>query len=112
EIDVRALACRAPRLSARESSGKSAGSPSRATARAGIGLGCRRINVVRVKPDLVVNLPFLGVTQNIVGFGKRLKFLFGTFVPGIDVRMIFPRKFAKGFANVLGGRRLLDPEGR
>src|ERR1700733_5741873 len=69
------------------------------TARAGIGIGRRRINVVGIKPDLVVNLSLFWIENDIVGLGECLEFLFGTLVAGIDVGMVFARKFAERLAD-------------
>src|SRR5215472_5587281 len=55
----------------------------------GVGFGGRRVDVVGIKSDLIVNLPLLGVAENIVGFRDRLKLLFSGLIPGIDVRMVF-----------------------
>ena len=77
---------------------------------ASICLGGRGIDVVRIKPKLVVNLALLRVSQNVVGFGKDLKLFFGTFIPGIDVRMILARKFAKRLANLVRRSRLLHSQ--
>ena len=85
--------------------------PSGAAARAGIGIGRRGIDVVRVKPKLVVNLPLLGIAQNIVGLGERLELLLRALVAGIDVGMVLARKFAERFANVLGRGGLLYAKG-
>src|SRR5580692_5905500 len=106
EIKICALPARARRLPAREPSGKSAGRPSGSAARAGIGIRRRGINVVRIKPKLVVNLALLGIAQDIVGFRKRLELLLRGLVSRIDVGMVLARKFAERFANVLGGGRL------
>src|SRR5579863_175264 len=71
EIEICALTSRALGLSARKPSGESPRRPTSPAARAGIGISRCRINVVRVKPKLVVNLPLLGIAQNIVGLGER-----------------------------------------
>src|SRR5579863_1183054 len=110
EIEICALTSRALGLSARKPSGESPRRPTGPAARPRISLGGRGIDVVRIKPELVVNLPLLGIAQNIVGLGERLKLLLGPFVPGIDIGMVLARKFAERLANVLGRGRLLHPE--
>src|SRR3954469_3287249 len=73
---------------------------------AGTRISLRRggIDVVRVEADLVVDLPFLGIAKDFVGFGERLELFFRAFVPGIYIRMILTRELAESFANVLDGR--------
>ncbi len=73
-----------------------------------IGLCLRRVDLVGVETELVVNLALLLVAQHIVGFRDLLELLLGLLVVGIDVGMIFARGFAEGFANLLRRRRLLD----
>ncbi len=79
-------------------------------ASARVGLGSRGIDVVGIKTELVVNLPLLGIAQNVVGFREGLELFLGSFVPGIYVRMIFAGKFAERLANVVRRGRLLYPE--
>src|SRR6185369_12338635 len=94
--------CR-PGLSTRVAAGKISGlSPA-----ARVGLGCRRIDVVRVKSQLVVNLALLGIAQDVVRFRDGLELLLGRLVPGIKVRMIFPRELAERLANFFRRRALL-----
>src|SRR5271165_2762830 len=81
-----------------------------AAAGAGVGFCRRRIDVVGIEPDLIVNLALLGIAQNFVGLRQSLELLLSRFVPGIDVGMVLARKFAKRLADVLGGGRLLYPE--
>jgi len=75
-----------------------------------VGFGGRWVDVVRVEPDLIVNLPLLGIAKNFVRLRDSLEFLFGSLVPWIDVGMILAGEFAEGFPNVLGGRGLLHAE--
>src|SRR5260370_437421 len=105
EIEGNSLAC-SSRLRTRKSA-EAAGSR-RAAAR--VGLGSCWINVVRIEAELVVNLTLLGIAQNVVGFGEGLKFLLGSFVSWIYVRMIFARKFAERLADVVRRGRLLHSE--
>ena len=81
--------------------------PPRLPAAARIGLRRSRIDVVGVKPKLVVNLPLLGIAENVVGLGKSLELFFRRLVARIDVRMILARKFAKRLADVVGRGGLL-----
>ena len=90
----------APGHRPRETSGKACVS-ARAAARARISLCGRRINVVGVKPDLVVNFAFLGIAEDVVGFGERFELLFGCLVPGVDVGMILARQLAERLADIL-----------
>src|SRR5215475_3204973 len=85
-------------LTTRESSGEAA----RPATLAGICLGCSRINVVGVKPKLIVNLALLGIAENFVGFRKGLKLLLGGLVPGIDVRMVLAGELTKSFLDFVG----------
>jgi hypothetical protein len=57
--------------------------PSRPATRAGVGFRGRRIDVVGVEADLIVDLALLGIAENVVGFGKRLELLLGRLVPGL-----------------------------
>jgi hypothetical protein len=93
-----------------EASAKVAGAGPRLSAAARVGLRRRWIDVVGVEAELVVNLPLLGIAEDVVGLGKSLELLFGTFIAGIDVRMVLARKFAERFADVVGGRGLLYAE--
>jgi len=70
-------------------------------------LSLRRIDLVGIKPERVVDLPLLLVTQNIVGLGDFLESFLSLLITRIHVRMIFARKFAKGLANILRRGRLL-----
>src|SRR6267378_4410295 len=53
-----------------------------------IGLSRRRINVVGIKPELIVNFALLGIAQDVVRFGDSLELLLRTLIAGIDVRMV------------------------
>src|SRR5882724_420035 len=76
-----------------------AGCATRAASSPGIGLGCGGVDVVGVKTDLIVNLAFLGIAQNVVGFGQDLELFFRGLVAGIDVGVILAGQLAKGFAD-------------
>ena len=78
--------------------------------RARISLGRRRIDVVRVVADLVVHLTLLRIGQNIIRFGDLLELLFRPLVAGIDVRMVFARKFAERLPNLFGRGGLLHAQ--
>src|SRR5580704_19107931 len=78
----------------------------------GIGLSLRRIDLVGVETELIVNLALLLVAQYIVGFGDLLELLLRLFVVGIDVGMIFARGFAEGFPDLFRCRCLLDAQRR
>ena len=56
-----------------------------------ISFGCRGVDVVGIKTELVVNLALFGVAQDLVGFRQGLELLLGSFVAGIDVGMVFAR---------------------
>src|SRR6185312_10779423 len=73
-------------------------------------LGRRGIDVVRVEAELVVDLPLLVVAQNIVGFRNLFELLFRLLVPGIHIRMMLAREFAKRLSNLVRGRRLLHTQ--
>src|SRR5205807_9968869 len=105
EVEVRALTAGA-RLATR----KTAETARACWAATRISLSCRWINIVRVEAELVVNLALLGIAEYVVSFGKGLKFFFGSFISGIDVRMIFARKLSERLADVLGGGGLFYAE--
>ena len=97
------------RLPARKPTGESSSNPARPrlSAAARISLRRRRVNIVRVEPDLVVDFPLL---ENVVGFRERLEFLFRRFVPRVYVRMVFASQFAERLANVVRRSRLFYAE--
>src|SRR5215469_10014151 len=70
----------------------------------------RRVDVVRVEAELIIDLPLLLIAQNIVCLGDLLELLLSLLVSRIHIRVILARKFAKRFANLLRRRRLLDPK--
>src|SRR5215472_4431795 len=75
-----------------------------------ISLGCSRINVVGIEPELVVDLTLLGIAQNVVGLGDGLELLLRGLVPGIYIGMVLARQLAEGLANLFRRRRFLDPQ--
>src|SRR5947199_785478 len=75
-----------------------------------VSLSRRWINIVRVEAEMVVHLALLRIAEYVVSFGEGLKFFFGSFVSGIDVRMIFARKLAECLADFLGGGGLFYAE--
>ena len=95
---------------AREAAWESSETTSSGWAATSICLGGRRIDVVGIEAELVVNLPLLGIAENVIRFGNSLKFLFGTFVSWIDVRMILSRQLAKRLADLLRRGVLLYAE--
>src|SRR6266852_2268010 len=99
-----------PAASSRESAAKVAWPGPRLSAATRIGLRRGRIDIVRVEPKLVVNLPFLRIAQDVVSLGKSVKLFFLSFVARIDVNLIHARKFAKRLADVVVGGGLLYPE--
>ena len=56
---------------------------------------------------LIVNLAFLGIAQNVVGFGEGLELFFRGLVAGIDVGVILAGQLAKGSADFVRRGRLL-----
>ena len=77
-----------------------------------VSFGLGRVDVVRVEPELVVDLALLFVAQDVVGLGDFLELLLGLLVVGIDVGVILPREFTEGLADLLRGGRLLHAEHR
>src|SRR5581483_8625158 len=95
-------------------SGLSAGNTAK-TSRSGwsatsVGLGGCGIDVVGIKAELVVDLALLGIAEDVVRFGDSLEFFFGSFVAGIDVRVIFAREFAEGLADLVRRGVLFYPQ--
>src|SRR5579862_3548915 len=88
-------------------SGKT-GAPSGSSA--SVSLRSRRINIVGVKADLVVDLALLGIAENFVSFGECLELFLGCFVAGIDVGMELAGELAEGLANVVCRGGLLYAE--
>ena len=64
----------------------------------------------RLKAELIVHLAFLGVGQNVVGFLHLLEFFFRGFVAGIQIRVIFARKFPVGRTDFLLRRLARDAQ--
>src|ERR1019366_983273 len=67
----------------------------------------RRIDVVRIEPKLVVNLPLLRVAQHVVRLGDLFKLLLGLLVSRVHIRMVFAREFAERLADLFRRRILL-----
>src|SRR5581483_785189 len=72
-----------------------------------IRLRLRRIDLVGIEAELVVNLPLLLVTQNVVGLGDLLELLFGLLIAGIHVGMVFARSLPERLADLVLRGRLL-----
>ena len=70
------------RLPPEPSGGNRRQSPPPGAPRARISFRRRRIDVVRVEPKLVVNLAFLGIAEDVVGFGDCLELFLGDLSPG------------------------------
>jgi len=66
----------------------------------GISLSRRRIDIVRIKSYLVVDLAFLGIAENVIRLGESLELFLRGLVSRINVRMVFPRQLAKRLANL------------
>ncbi len=64
-----------------------------------------RINIVGVKPDLVVDFAFLGIAENVVGLRERLELLLRGLVPRVDVGMVFAGQLAERLAGCPPPRR-------
>src|SRR5208283_4307871 len=65
-----------------------------------VGLGRRRIDIIGVEAELVVDLSLLGIAEDVVGFGERLELLLGSLVAWVYVGMILARQLAKRFADL------------
>src|SRR5258706_10563262 len=63
-----------------------------------------RRKVVAVEAVLVVNLPLLGIGEDVVGFLQLLEFFFRGFVARIQIGVILPRQLAKRRTDILGAR--------
>ena len=90
-MDALSSGSRLPWLTAREATETtgSGGSASR------IGFGGRRIDVVGIKSQLIVDLALLGIAENVVGFRDRLELFFGRLISRIYIRVIFAGQLAK-----------------
>jgi hypothetical protein len=108
EIELAAMRAGACRLASGKTAttGKSPG----ISAGSGIGLGRGSINVVGIEADLIVDFSFLGIAEDVVGFGDGLELLLRGLVSRIDVRMIFAGKFTERLADVVSRGRLLYSE--
>ncbi len=89
---------------------RAAESPRAKSAAARVSFGRGGIDVVGVEAELVVDLALLRIAEDVVGLGDLLELLLGRLVPGIHVGVIFARKFTERLADIIRGRRLLDPE--
>ena len=67
--------------------------------------------VFRIEAVLIVHLLLLRIAQNIVGFLNLLEAILGRFIARIQIRMMFAREFAVGFADVVFAGAALDAEG-
>src|SRR5471030_674590 len=59
----------------------------------------RGVTVVRVEADLVVHLALLGIAQNVVGFLDVLETIFGGFVAGVQIGVVFARELPVGLTD-------------
>ena len=89
------------KIEAAESHARLSSARSRTTARTSRG------NVIGVKTVLIVDLAFLGIAQDVVGFLNFLEALFGGLIAGVQVGMIFARQPAVRLADLVlfGGPR-------
>ncbi len=92
-------------------SGGSARARARAAATARVGLGGGWVDVVGIKAELVVNLAFLRVAEDFVGFGESLEFFLGGLVTGIDVGMVLAGELLESLADFFRGGIFLDAQG-
>src|SRR5664280_2676980 len=95
-------------VGARSTAAASAESARATAARVGFRRG--RVDVVGVEPNLVVDLAFLGIAEDVVGLGERLELFLRRLVARIHVGMILARQLAKRLADLLRRGSLLDPE--
>jgi len=84
--------------------------PASAALVARVGRRLRRVNLVRVEAQLVIDLALLVVAQNVVGLGDLLELLLGFLVTRIHVGVILTRQLAEGLADLLRRGGLLDSE--
>src|SRR5471030_2730860 len=61
----------------------------------------RGVTVVRVEADLVVHLALLGIAQNVVGFLDVLETIFGGFVAGVQIGVVFARELPVGLTDFI-----------
>src|ERR1700692_4757170 len=80
---------------------------SRLPTAASISIRRSRIDAVRIKSQLIVNLPLLGIAKNIVRLGQSLKLFLRRLIPRVNVRMILASKLPKRLADIIRRRRLL-----
>src|SRR5215472_7115035 len=72
--------------------------------------GCRRVDVVGVETELIVDLALFRIAEDFVGLRDGLEFLFGCLVARIDIRMVLAGEFAKGLFDLVGGCAFLDSQ--
>ena len=94
--EVKGDALRAP--TSRERTGAETACAKASAARISFGGG--RVNVVRIKAELVIDLALLRIAENVIGLGNLFEFVLG-FVAGIHVRMVFSGELTKSFADLL-----------
>src|ERR1700733_1030186 len=61
----------------------------------------RGVDLVGVKAELIRDLALLLVAQDVVGLRDLLELLFRLLVAGVYIGVVFSRKFAEGFADVV-----------
>jgi len=60
------------------------------------GIALELLALLPVRSELVIELPFLGVLQDFIGFVDFLEFLLSRLVAGIEVGMVFSGKLLVG----------------
>src|SRR4030088_2107905 len=66
--------------------------------------------VLRIEPELIVHLPFLGIIQDVIGFLYVLETILGRLIPRIQIRMIFTGKLPVCLPNLIFGSFPLHAE--
>src|SRR5581483_1748820 len=85
-----------------EKLGKTEAAEVHARLRAGARRASRR-NVIGIEAVLVIDLPLLGIAQNIIGFLHVFEALFSGLIARVQIRMILPCKFPIRFPDLVRG---------
>ena len=66
---------------------------------------------IGIEADLIVHRPLLRIAQNVIGFLHVLEAIFGGFVAGVEIGVIFAGELPVGFADLVLRGAAFDAEG-